>query len=264
MNCQIDALKKYTSVPDPKHFPMHAHDGYEIFCFLSGDAKYFVEGNIYKLRKNDILVIKKAESHSLLIHTPIPYERIAIHFSPEDIYPENKNIISFLNSRPLGKNNRYAAEKCGNNNWIYYLEKICFSKDETTKKLYLNVILSELYENADKATEGSLSHDSTTDIIKYINENLATIKNLDEICRQFFISKTQLNRNFKRMTGSTVWEYIITKRLLLAKEYLRTGITATISCEKSGFSDYCSFFKLYKKKFGISPKNDHIKKDQTE
>ncbi len=260
----IEPSRNYTLVPDPNRFNMHAHEGYEIFCFLSGDAKYFVEGNIYKLKRNDILIIKKAESHSLLINTIVPYERITIHFSDDAVYPENEKILDFLSQKPLGKNNRYAAEKCGNTNWIYYLDKMCQTTDLAIQRIYLNVILNELYENAANATEKSHSRDNTADVIKFINENLTTIKNLEEICRQFFISKTQLNRNFKRMTGSTVWEYIITKRLLLAKEYLKNGITATIACEKSGFSDYCSFFKLYKKKFGVSPKNDHIKKDQTE
>lgn len=258
----IEAAKNHTVTPDPERFNMHTHEEYEIFCFLSGDAKYFVEGNIYKLKKNDILIIKKAESHSLLIRTIVPYERITIHFTGDCIYPENQKLLEFLNQKPLGKNNRYAAEKCSNTNWIYYLEKMCETEDLATKRIYLNVILNELYENAAKATEAPTFHDTTAEIIKYINDNLTTTKSLEQICNQFFISKTQLNRNFKKITGSTVWEYITTKRLLFAKECLKGGISPTVTSEKSGFSDYCSFFKLYKKKFGVSPKNDYIKKDQ--
>lgn len=258
----IDASKSYTVTPDPERFVMHAHEMYEIFCFISGDAKYFVEGNIYKLKKNDILIIKKTESHSLLIRTIVPYERITIHFTGDSIYSENQKLLEFLNQKPLGKNNRYAAEKCGNTHWIYYLEKMCETTDLAIQRIYLNVMLNELYENRDKANENSAFHDNTAEIINYINENLTTIESLEQICNRFFISKTQLNRNFKKITGSTVWEYIITKRLLFAKECLNGGISPTVTSEKSGFSDYCSFFKLYKKKFGISPKKDYIKKNQ--
>lgn len=263
MNTIIEPAKNFTESPDPNLFNMHAHDRYEIFCFLSGDAKYFVEGNIYKLKKNDILIIKKAESHSLLIRSVIPYKRITVHFTNDAIYDENSKILEFLNNKPLGKNNRFPTDKCGNTNWIYYLEKMCGTTDYATQRIYLNVLLSELYENADKTDKTPYFRDNTAEIIKYINENLTNIENLDDICNRFFISKTQINRNFKTIVGTTVWKYILTKKLLLAKEFLGSGITPTVACEKSGFSDYCSFFKLYKSQFGTSPKHDYIKTDRT-
>lgn len=76
------------------------------------------------------------------------------------------------------------------------------------------------------------------------------------ISEKFYISKSQLNRKFKRITGSTVWEYILTKRLIFAKELLQNGEHPTTVYLKSGFKDYCSFFRAYKIKFGVSPKND--------
>ena len=42
----IHANKNYTEKPDVNLFKKHTHDNYEIFCFLSVDAKYFVECNI--------------------------------------------------------------------------------------------------------------------------------------------------------------------------------------------------------------------------
>lgn len=40
----------YLPVPDSSKFYMHTHDVYEIYCFLAGNAKYFIEGNIYNLK----------------------------------------------------------------------------------------------------------------------------------------------------------------------------------------------------------------------
>ena len=59
MNPYLNATHSYTEKPDLSLFKRHTHDNYEIFCFLSGDAKYFVEGNTYDLKQNDILIIKK-------------------------------------------------------------------------------------------------------------------------------------------------------------------------------------------------------------
>lgn len=45
----IKAEKSTDQNPNPSMYAMHTHDTYEIFCFLSGNAKYFVEGNVYPL-----------------------------------------------------------------------------------------------------------------------------------------------------------------------------------------------------------------------
>ena len=79
---------------------------------------------------------------------------------------------------------------------------------------------------------------------------------LESICEKFYISKSQLNRRFKRVIGSTVWEYVTTKRLILAKELLQNGETPMTVYSKCGFNDYTSFFRAYKSRFFVSPKND--------
>ena len=65
----IYSHKAYTEKPDLEMFNMHTHDDYEIYCFMSGSAKYYVEGNIYnELRqadpaKADEYVAKAAEAY---------------------------------------------------------------------------------------------------------------------------------------------------------------------------------------------------------
>ena len=224
---------------------------------MSGTAKYFVEGNIYKLKPGDILIIKKAEAHSLLISSKVPYERIVVNFNQEALledYPHEA--ILFLDNKPLGKNNRYTATKFSDMRWLYYLEIICSSQDYYEKRLYLTILLRELKKHYHEICENSIKADSTSDIIEYINRHLTEELSLDSICENFYISKSQLNRKFRRITGSTVWEYILTKRLLLAKELIQNGEHPTTAYIKSGFNDYCTFFRAYKIKFGVSPKND--------
>lgn len=103
-NIIIDSQKKHTEIPDLEEFYMHTHNFYEIFCFLSGNAQYFVEGNIYSLKPGDILIMKKSEAHSLLIKTKAPYERIVLNFNEKAILSNRaEEIIAFLNQKPLGK-----------------------------------------------------------------------------------------------------------------------------------------------------------------
>ena len=93
-------------------------------------------------------------------------------------------------------------------------------------------------------------------IIEYINKNLFSDMTLDSICSKFFINKSHINRLFKEVTGSTVWEYVILKRLVAAKQLIKDGVKASAAAEMTGFRDYSNFYRAYKAHFGISPKSD--------
>ncbi len=259
-NPLIESFINYTENPTLDKFNMHTHDTYEIYCFLSGNAKYFVEGNTYPLKSGDILIMKKAEAHSLLINNSAPYERIVVNFN-SDAIGENvrSKLVSFLDSRPLGIKNRYPASIFKDTNWIYYLKKICESNDVNERSVYLTVLLYELHDRFPEIKTQGASSREIMDIVKYINSHLSEKLSLDIICDRFFISKSHINRKFKKIIGSTVCEYINIKRLLLAKELLQKGLPPTDIYIKCGFRDYCTFFRAYKAKFGSSPKNDLAK-----
>lgn len=249
--------KKYEKNIDLRKISMHSHEYYELYCFLKGDVKYFVEGNIYHLKPGDLLIMKKSEAHSLIINNNVPYERIVVFFNDEAIVGnENHELTSFINKKPLGKNNRYSANDLKEFDYMYLLRKMCSLKDKSKKSLYLSVIINELATA--KCSEGIYS-ENTAEIIEYINEHITENLKLDNICERFFISKAHLIRRFKALTGTTVWDYILTKRLVMARVLLQSGERPYDIFLKCGFNDYCSFFKAYKTKFGVSPKADYKK-----
>ena len=256
----LNAEHNYTQVPDLDKFHMHTHETYELYCFLSGDAKYFVEGTIYTLKSGDIVIMKKSEAHTLLIKSCIPYERIFINFNADAILGD-RGILDFIDNRPLGSNNRYPASVFKETHWYYYLKKICSAKNIHEKQAYLTVLLIELRDNYPKICENTPPEkDNIIEMIDYINMHLTENLSLDFLCNHFYISKVQINRKFKQMTGSTVWQYILAKRLLLAKELLQSGRHPTDVSVECGFHDYCSFFRAYKSKFNACPKEYYVKK----
>ena len=42
---------------------VHHHDFYEVYCLLSGQADYWVDGQTYHLRAGDMLLINPMELH---------------------------------------------------------------------------------------------------------------------------------------------------------------------------------------------------------
>lgn len=103
-------------------------------------------------------------------------------------------------------------------------------------------------------------------IMNYISENLNSDLNLDVISETFFRSKSTINRIFNKYSGTTVTQYITSRRLYRSCELLKDNIPVYTVCERSGFSDYNHFIRTFKRFIGITPKQyalKHLKAKQS-
>ncbi|MBR5543297.1 MAG: helix-turn-helix transcriptional regulator [Oscillospiraceae bacterium] len=241
---------------------MHIHEHCEIFCVFRGDGYYITEGARHKFEHGKIFLMRPGESHMADLVGDEPYDRISHHFWPsviEGVDPERRLLAPFFD-RPLGMNNVYDRSVVAPTG-IYEM----FSKLEARKKdkyestlnttLTLLSILAEIRKlfDAKLYISGKAETDNMRLIIEYINSNLTGALSIEQICNKFFISRAQLNRNFKSTTGSPVWDYITTKRLLLAKSYIADGMPSGKAAALCGFGDYSSFYRAYVKKYGTTP-----------
>ena len=95
-----------------------------------------------------------------------------------------------------------------------------------------------------------------TDMIRYLNEHLTEPVTLDDLSSRFFISKYYMNRAFKKATGTTVMDYLIYKRVVMARQLMLNGFTASDAANETGFGDYSTFYRAYKKVMGCRPGAD--------
>ena len=95
-------------------------------------------------------------------------------------------------------------------------------------------------------------------IIEYINEHLVEEITIDSLAEHFYLSRYYLMHFFKEETGYTIGNYITEKRLLLAKSLVQSGFSATEACFQSGFKNYSTFSRAFKKAFHTMPKNATI------
>ena len=88
-----------------------------------------------------------------------------------------------------------------------------------------------------------------------MEENIAAEEfEIHQLCRQMAMSRAQLYRKFKALTGKSVFEYLRTLRLHKAKELLLTStLNVTQVCYDVGFNNLSHFSRIFTEEFGRKP-----------
>ena len=95
-----------------------------------------------------------------------------------------------------------------------------------------------------------------TDAIKYIDNNFTRITSIEDLANALYLSKSYLFYCFKKYLDISPMQYVRSKQLVYARQLIREGVRPTEINEKCGIPEYTTFFRLYKKKFGVSPSKD--------
>lgn len=261
----IEFHHSYDEIPPLIEF--HQHTFYEIYFFLSGNVNYIIEGRNYKLRPGDILFTNRTDIHRPDIHSGKPYERVVVWIAEEyfEILKKyfNEDLTSCFTDAAL---NDYRLSR-PDGETIMILKTLCTKiaaakqSNETGSSVLVSAYLIEFliyvirayYDTPDSIKKDVTENEKINQIIKYINENLTEDFSLDKISNQFFISKSYLSRQFKQFTGLSLYQYIMKKRLIIARNMLRSGHSVTNSYLTCGFNDYSNFLKAFKREFGQNP-----------
>lgn len=99
-----------------------------------------------------------------------------------------------------------------------------------------------------------LSKETVKKIIDFIDSSYTEEISLSMLSRQFNVSLGYLSALIKKETGTNYTDYVVAKRLNLAKELLSDeSLSIQEIVERVGYKDYFHFNKLFKKHFGLTP-----------
>lgn len=76
---------------------------------------------------------------------------------------------------------------------------------------------------------------------------------VEEIAEGLNLDRRYLSRLFKKETGQSIQEYLISVRMDEAKRLLEEGRSVSESAALCGYPDACNFSKMFKRIHGISP-----------
>lgn len=235
-------------------FATHCHENYEMYVLVSGAVDYRVEGVVYTVNTGDILLLDRSRFHSVLAFAKDEtYRRVVLQFPPELFYPEEQQLLA------LFKGNRILYPKA----WNQGVELLFSQLDEAVqqrpevKNIAIRTKIVDIMLKLFAISDSAQSHSSATapimEVVEYINAHLTESLTQEGLAERFFMSRNTLARGFFRATGSTVKDYILYKRMAMARILLQSGQTATEAAQSCGFADYSTFYRGYLKIFGQSP-----------
>lgn len=242
---------------------LHFHTQFELLYIMEGKGTFRVEGTVYPIRAGDLFLTRTAEAHMAQPDPDTPYERLSVNFSPDMVREllSGRLLAPFLN-RPLGTLNHYAAEELPAEFFRLCAERMFLhgnAHSQMRAATYLLPLLQEVYDIW-AAKRETLQPDEPsslpTRLVAYINQNLSALQSPKQLEKQFFLSQSHLNRVFREFTGTSIWEYVRTKRLFAARELLQAGIRPQQAAAECGYQDYSTFYRAYKKHFGCSPQEE--------
>ena len=244
----------------------HHHDGYEIFLFLNGDANYYIEENCYQMKRGCLFNMRPNEMHRVECYDIKKYERITINIRPKllhDLSTKQTDLTRCFTDRPFGKDNLIYLYEHQINEFIFLannLEKIQNSSEyghDLMARSYLYQILifvNKIFLKKTQEDPINIMPPIVSRTMLYINEHLTEQITMADIANHVHHNPAYISRCFKKVTGVSLQQYIIYKRIFLAKKYLMEGYSLNDTCRLSGFNDYSNFARTFKKQIGCSPK----------
>ena len=247
-----------------KEFSYHYHDFHKVVIFISGKAAYHIEGKAYQLKPWDILLVNRHAIHRPEIDSSVPYERFILWIQNDIPWQELLKCFQKANDRSynLVRLNSALQEKM--KDILFELENSAksdeYGREILTQSLflqfmvYLNRIFLEKQYIFDKK---SYTFDSQiASILQYINHNLKEDLSVETLSARYYVSKYHLMRKFKQETGYTLHNYIVNKRLLMARTLISNGMPVTKAAQESGFAEYSTFSRAYRKQFKTNPSEE--------
>lgn len=232
---------------------MHTHEFYEINIVLSGYGCHYIEGKKLEVTAGDVFVIPGNISHGYISGKKLDVYHFLVRNDFFDRYRAElegtKGYKMLFDIEPL------LRQTTGENYFLHIDKDELFEVENDIRKIqdagkcgnyiYMNVLTLALFcglcikmfESADE-NSGNRADMDIIRVMDYIHSNFSDRISVENVAKIANMSKSTLNRHFKRATGITPMEYVIYCRTKKARELIAENTyTKAEIAQRCGFYD---------------------------
>lgn len=245
----------------------HLHNEYEIYYLMDGEQYYFIDEQTYLVKRGCLVFLDSHQIHKTS-HVSDPYhDRILLEIRGEEFRP----FMSTLGIDFDGFFKEHSGVLELSREEQQNVERILFSiMDELKERgegceAVVKMDIAKLIILAHRKAHSSedkvqpimvktTKHQKVHEVVDYIAKNYESAQSLDDLAKQFFVSKCYLSRIFKEVTGFTVNEFINVQKVKAAQRLLTdTDDSITDIAHSLGYENVTYFEKVFKRYAEDSP-----------
>jgi len=243
----------------------HCHDFFEFYIHTHGGPYFGLDNNMYTLKPDQLFIIPPFCMHGLSAAAGIrDYRRGYVNVSPDMLRTLGCGQIdleSFF--RSYTSQGQYTfqlspedAEEC-----IELMKKLATPQlndvlDDFRKCGYLIEFLCKVcraMRQAHPVTSNVFPNSIIQEVLAYINSNYTQPLKTEQLAKRFGISVSYLSHEFQKFTNRSVYDYILYRRVMLARQMMLTDQSLNAIAYQCGFNDYSNFLRTFRKLIGVSP-----------
>lgn len=238
----------------------HFHDCHQILYIKEGKIEAAANGEKFEASSGNLIVFGRFEQHSVTVKSDT-YKRYTIRLYPQISSNNGFSVFSNMLNRAAAYNNKITVL-----NRKLYFDRLLFELNQeynssnSMKEEMLLSLFSQFMISLCRLLPEEIAKEDTDesriviDIERRFENGFKDDISLDELSKQYHISKSYLCHLFKKVSGHAVMEYLQSCRLAAAKKYLsKTDMPVGRIVESCGFSNDSNFSRTFKKQTGMTP-----------
>lgn len=241
---------------------VHSHPYYEAIMPISGRALYSYNGTLQMVNPGELILFPCNVYHSGKFNVDNNVsKRLIIQFDGTTWF----KMTNKLNLQDRKWNKEVVILKSTDvSSWdmksLFSRMDMSKSLDEKSKNISYECQLTEFMMIIEHVVSKNNTISPTTanalvsKTIEYIQTNYTNpALTVNSIAEHMFVSRCHLSRTFKEYTMESVHSYITNLRMQYFCDIITPDKSILSACVESGFSDYSSFLKSFRKLYGITP-----------
>ena len=245
---------------------LHSHSFFEmLFCRSSDGVEYLVGADRYRLQAGDIVIVAPGISHRPLLpeNMAVSYKRDIIWFSQAFVELLPQMLPGSRLSLP-GEDVVFLRTK--GTKWDFLGEMFRSGVKETergkpeSEGVVLGNTITILCQIARALTQTNTMQlkaekpELLDRVMAYIENHLGEKITLEETAKHFYVSVSTITQLFRQKMGTSFYRCVTQRRLIAAKALIGEGKSLEDVSRLVGFTDYSSFYRAFKKEYGITPR----------
>ena len=241
--------------------PTHPHlNWFELTVITSGKGQIVTNGEKTNVKAGDIYLSFPCDVHEIIVD-----ENSKLEYDFFSFYCEDRELKKSLNS--ITRKFRGGNARVFEDTKISALIQSAITEFPLSDKLFAKPILTNIFNlivayivrnfNDIKQKTPAVSKSEVTcyQIMNYIDTHIYSLQNLAAVAEKFNYNYSYLSKTFKKVTGDTLLEYFLRRKMDVAKALIiENKKSISEIAEMLGYNLY-SFSKSFKATYGVSPKN---------